>query len=258
MATNRKSEYSKTHSNRASFFDRWLQDADYLAGPVMSLLNSTLEDTIRARGCSEDRIGEFVAHHSLRWQAPDRFLRMVDTFVADFCEAVDHQDKETEEFIQRLRPLVRPSICYTVFHHGEEHFYANELPKEVLNLRRSILFWIYRAKKEFLSCGQKRKALRPLTERVLRFICSKRNAGNIMPFPELYSSVWRKDLPSDENKMITSIEVEMSALNIFAAPKPFQREIDYTAKVIRCRNAYMIKKETLNECCIIRAFSLPD
>ena len=57
--------------------------------------------------------------------------------------------------------------------------------------------------------------------------------------------------------METSIEVEMSALNVFAA-QPFQRSTNYDAWVLRYDNKYKIKKGMPNECCIVRSQNLPD
>lgn len=240
-----------------AFAATWCRDADLLTPNVMRILDSTLEEAISGGICWEDQVADLVARHSLRWPAPDRFLGMVHMFVAYFCGGVVQPDEETKELLQRAGSLIRHSKCYVVFHNGRDHFYPNELPEDVLELRKAVLFWIDRAAKVFRSRDQKRKGLRPQTERVLRFICSERNAGKTISFSELYSYVWRKDAPSDERRMVGSIEREISALNKFAA-EPFQRTIDYKAKLIRGTDSYQIKEDMPSECCIIRSFNLPD
>jgi hypothetical protein len=239
-----------------AFATKWSKDADLLTPNVMQVLNNTLDDAINSGFCTPNQITSLVAHHSLRWRVPDRFCGMVSVFVEQFCGAVVRPDKETEELLQRGRSIIRHSRCYVVFHNGRNHFYPDVLPKKIVDLRNSVLFWIDRARNDFCSRGRTRERLRPQTERVLQFICSERNADRTVSFSELYSYVWRKDPPSDEKKMETSIEVEISALNGFA-DEPFERSIDPKAWIIRCDNKYKIKANMPKECCIIRQHSLP-
>jgi hypothetical protein len=235
----------------------WSKDADILTPNVMQVLNNALRDAINSDFCTADPVADLVARQSLKWPIPDRFSGMIALFVEQFCNAAARPDKETEELLQGAHSSIRHSTCYIVFHHGRKHFYQTELPKEILDLREKVLFWIDRANNDFRSCNRKQRPLRPQTERVLQFICSEQNNGRIVSFSELYSWVWRKDPPSDEKKMEASVMGEMSALNIFTGHQ-FEHSTDYNAWVLRYDKKYRIKENMPNECCIVRTVSLPD
>lgn len=237
----------------------WSRDVDRLIPYIKQVLGRTLEEAVTSGVCLEEKIAASVGRYSLHWPLPGAILQEITKFVVGVCKAVEHADKQTLEFNTAARTVLRPCMCFVVFHHGGEHYYYGKLPEEILGLRKTALFWIDQATKDFQSCGRKRKELRPQTKRVLRFICSEQNAGKTISFYELYSYVWRKDPPSFKS-MVGSIEAEMSALNIFAMG-PFQRSTySDEAKVIRIRGGYeyKIKEETPNACCIVRPLSLPN
>jgi hypothetical protein len=218
---------------------------------VLQVLHSVLQDTVTTGVFTEEQIAEIVARYSLSLPIPNKFLPEIQVFVTKFCELVAQQEVKAEKPLQQEDIIVRPQILYIVFHNGSEQYYYEQLPEEVLKLRKKVLFWIYQAEKEFYSRDRKCKRLRPQTQRLLRCICDKKNSGQTITFAEIYALVWRREPPSN-HKMIESIEVEMSALNVFAAPEPFERIIDSKAKILRVDKGYLIKEDAHKECCIIR------
>jgi len=232
------------------------RDADLLAATTVMLLGRCLGEALATGTCSEDQIGESVARQSLRCPLPNRFLRMAQRFVTAFCGGVSEPDSETEDLFYNTR-LPAPQQCYLVFHNGSDNFYANAVPPEVLQLRETVLFWIYRARGDFCSRGHPRpKGPGPQAERVLRFLCHERNAGKTIPLQDLFSSVWLKRPGSRTQHPVGSIRVEVSKLNGFA-DEPFESEGGGT--MIRSfREAYIIDAKTPAECCIVRPISLPE
>ena len=238
---------------------QWSRDADLLTAPLMMVLSRSLGKAVSAGVLSEDEIGEIVAQEGLRWPLPDRFLRLVHGFVADFCGGVSLQDTETGVLFGRDTELPVHQQCYLVFHNGSDHFYPDELPEAVLGLRETVLFWIHRAAGDFCSRGQPRpKGPGPQAERVLRFLCHERNAGKTIPLMDLFSNVWLKKAGGRTQNPVVSIRVEVSGLNGFAVESIEGEGGDAMVRYVREAGAYRIDPKTPTECCIVRPISLPE
>jgi hypothetical protein len=245
------------------FVPGWAQNAGILRPNVMTLLSDTLRDVSAAVVSSEEQIIEIVARNSLRSPVPDRFSQMIQKFVAEFRRGLDPADKGTETFLQRVGIFARPSVCYTVFHHGRDHYYYDELPREVLKLRETTVFWINRALNEFRSNGEPRKEgecppARAL--RMLRFLCLERNAGKMIHFSELYSYAWEPVTLPTQKQMCNSINVAENEINNFAAERFISdRSKKDDAKVIRIRgeDIFTINEEAPQECCIVKVIKSP-
>lgn len=180
----------------------WSRDADLVAWPVMMVLGASLQNAIAKGVCSEEEIGELIAKYSLRYPLPDRFLRMVQVFVTGFCGGAVESDEETKRLLHQAELFVSHQACYYVFHNGKDHFYRNEIPQEVGQLRKTALFWINPGEKEFFSRGNQREKSEcpnPKAITMLRFLCDERNVGKIVSFSELYSQVWGISLVSYVN-----------------------------------------------------------
>ena len=246
--SNRKTQKGSYDSQR---FVAWYEDADILRPNTMILLGDTLRDVITARICSEDKIEAIVARHSLRWRMPPQLLPLIKRFVVEWQRTVSQPDGETREYLQHVKIPLLPRVCYSVYHDGHEEFYYDELPKHVLNCRETVLFWIYEPTNDFCSRGRARNRLGPQTLRVLRYLCDSKNAGGTVTLAQLYSDVWRKE-PTSFDKMVGSVEVEISKLNSFAL-KQFEHRTGTSAIITRVCDGYLINKEAPNECCIINS-----
>jgi len=237
-----------TSCDSKPIIDGWARIAESLMPKVMQVLNAALADAITAGVRTDDEVAAIVCRHSSRWPVPDEYLSCVEAFIISYCTKASRPDKETQKFLKDTGSTIRRSPRFLVFHHGRNHYY-NELPEDVLKLRETALFWIYEATNDFCSRGRQRKRLGPQTLRLLRFICDEKNAGRTVTLAELYRHVWLKE-PASVEKMVGSIEVEMSKLNTFAFRK-FEHRTEKNAIVTRVCDSYKISKEASNECCII-------
>jgi len=238
------------------FAAKWLPNADLLEASVVLVLGRSLAEAREHGLCSEDQIGEIVARQSLRWPLPGSLLRVVQRSVADFCGGLSTHGAETGLLFTANGTPVAHQVCYFVFHDGSDNFYEDALPREVLQLRERVLFWIHRAAGDFCSRGRPRpKGLGPQAESVLRFLCHERNAGKTVPLMDLFSSVWVKRSGSRPQNPVASVRVEVSKLNAFA-DVPFESERgDAMVRYSRETAAYTIHARTPTECCIVRPVS---
>lgn len=240
---------------------RWSRDADLLTAPLMMVLNRSLDKAIATGVLAEDEIGQIVAQEAVRRPLPDRFLRLVQGFVVEFCGGVSMPDEETENLLHGVDLWRTAEQCYFVFHNGSNHFYPNELPEVVLRIREKVLFWIHRAAGDFCSRGRPRSPAdrpTPQAECVLRFLCDERNAGKTIPLADLFSRVWQKRPDGGTKNPVMSIRVEVSRLNRFAVDLFEGESGNVMVRYVREAGAYRIRAETPTECCIVRPISLPE
>lgn len=232
--------------------------ADRLVVPLTMVFGVSLQKASAKGTFSEEKIGQIVAQESVLCRLPDQLLRTVQRSVSDIRGAVAQVDDETEELWYR-KIIVPPRMVYYVFHNGSYHFYHNELPQEVCELRQTALFWINYSANECFSRGKKREKLelgaRALS--MLYVLCDKRNAGRIISFPELYLQVCEVQCLPDIAQIINNINVVQCAINTFAE-EPFisLKSKKDNAKVRRIHGQYELEiaKDTPKECCIIKKF----
>jgi len=239
----------------------WLRNIALFWPKTTIVLNGLLDDIREAGVFSEDQIAGFIAKQALPWPVPDQFLQEVRRFVVGVCKAAKQPDRQTLEFIQRAGPIVCPHACFVAFRDGEDHYYYDELPEEIIKLRETVLFWINRSTNDFFSDGERcdrHEWLPPQAEKMLRFLCLKRNAGRVISLSELYLQVWQPvSLPS-QHRMCNSIDVAQNAINTFAAERFIISVSDeskqYDGKVARIRgaNKFKVGKEASVKCCIIK------
>jgi hypothetical protein len=253
-----------------AFATRWAKNADLWTVPLVMVLRTSLDSAIARGVCSEDDVGQIVAERSLRWPIPERFLHMVQMFVAMICGAIAEPSTEMEKFISRAKSLLPLKTCYYVFHDGSYHYYPDELPAEVARLQSSARFWINQSKNKFFSCGQEQEGKdypKGKPQAMLRFLCLKENAGQTVSFGDIYKYVWRShDLPDD--KFIRgSIDGAETVLNRLAhklfivLDKTRQHhKVKDDALILRFwgEDKYKISPEAPKECCIISKFELPE
>ena len=132
----------------------WCRIAEALILPATQVVNYSLAETIGTGARTADQIMEIVVGHGLRWALPPELVPDIEIFVLNYLDRVAQQKSRIEEFLKRFSPGLRPSICYQVYHHGRTDYYYDELPKEVLNLKKDVLFWIHRSANELLSGGK--------------------------------------------------------------------------------------------------------
>jgi len=252
-----------------AFAANWSKDADLLTVPLILVLDSSLENAIAEGVCSEDEVGTIVAERSLRWPLPEKFLLMVQAFVAGVCGAMAEPPAEMEKLVSRAKSLLPHKNCYYVFHHGSYHYYPDELPSEVISLRNIARFWINPCEDEFFSCGHKQEGgycPKGKHQKMLRFLCLKENADSKVSFGELYEYVWKSPELSNKGSILSSINEAQNALNTFAHKRfivnktqTYQKGKD-EALVFRLHgeNIYEIDVNAHKECCIISKFTLPE
>jgi hypothetical protein len=229
----------------------WARNTDLVWSQANRIVNNIIETVINGGVYSEEKIAELVGHYSLRWPIPSQFLPVIQDFICNLCKPVALPNQESQMFLNHQLSLRNHQKCFVVFHEGYNKYYYDQLPQKILALRETILFWIYSSQREFYSQGRNRKHLRPQTLRVLRFLSSMQNAGQTISMAEIYRSVWQANPPDDSSSMITSIGVEISALNRFADPVPFERSVGANAFIIRSGDAYKIREDLTGQCCII-------
>jgi hypothetical protein len=189
---------------------------------------------------------------------------MIQIFVTGFLGEVEEIDEKTKKLLEQGLLSIPHKTCYYVFHDGRDHFYRDELPHEVCKFRETALFWINIAEKEFFSRGKRRESyqrLKPKEQSVLRFLCDEKNAGKTVSLGDLWSEVWGAHCPKNIDRIINSIDVVETAINLFAETRFISDKSKHdNAKVRRIRgeNKLEIATETPKECCIIKKFTLPE
>lgn len=153
--------------------------ANRLTASSTMVFDVSLQKATARRTCSEEEIGQIVTQESLYCPLPSQLLRTVQRSVTDVRRAVTQLEEEAKELLYQVLP---PRTCYYVFHNGDYHFYPNQLPQEVYELRKTVLFWINYAANEFFSRGKQREKLeigsRALS--MLYVLCYVQNAGRII------------------------------------------------------------------------------
>jgi hypothetical protein len=242
--------------------DGWPRIAELLMPNVIQVLSAALRDAITAGVRSDDQVAELVGLHSGRWPLPDEYLSDVETFIISYCKRAVQPDKETQEFLKDTAPITHRRPRFVVFHHGSYHYY-DELPKEVLELRDTALFWIYWGENQFRSRGEQRDRRDCPPARALKmlwFLCLERNAGRVIPLSELYSYVWEPTSPPTKKQICNSINVAENEINNFAAERFISdKSKNDSAKVVRIRgqDEFRVDEETPKECCIVKVIKSP-
>ena len=199
---------------------------------------------------SERDIELIVARQSLRWRLPPQLFRTAIAVVTRYCQSVHDQEPAIKAFLSQTGPASHPNTVYGVFHHGQPHIYYDAVPTGILALRDTVQFWIDRTSGDYRSRGRPKRQLSPRSERLLAFVSQDRNAGKQITIPELYQPVCLKP-PSNPGLMENSVREAVSGLNLFARPDIFAHKTDPQAKLVPITNAYQIRADTMNECCII-------
>lgn len=252
-----------------AFAAGWSKDADLLTAPLIMVLRDSLDCAIAKGVCSDDEVGRIVAERSLRWPLPEKFLYMAQIFVSMICGAMAEPSTEVEKLISHAKSLLPHKSCYFIFHHGDYHYYPEELPAKVTGLRERARFWLNPGEDEFFSCGQEQERTycpKGKHQKMLRFLCLKENADRKVPFNDLYKYTWKSPELSNKSLLLNSINGGQNALNNFAykcfivnKSTTCQKDKD-EALVYRHHgdNIYEIDRNTHKECCIISKFTLPE
>jgi len=240
----------------------WRTIADALIPCVTQVLNCALIEAARTGVRAGDKIMEIVARHGLTWALPPELVPEIQMFVLKYLDLVAQRRSEIEQFLKRFGPSVRPSICYQVYHHGRTDYYYDELPPEVLNLKKTALFWIYRSANELLSRGipsERSEWLPPRAKEMLRFLCQAKNAGQIILFSDLYREVWKRAVLPGQKPPYGSIDEAETWINTFvvkaerfiiSAPDA-SKSADKKVLRIRGANKFKVGKEVSAELIII-------
>jgi len=239
----------------------WCRIADALIPNLTQVFNGALDEAVSTGARTADQIKKIVAGHGLRWALPPELFPGIQIFVADFCNLPAQLQRKIQEFLRRFAAGEHPGICYEVYHHGRTDYYYDELPPEVLNLKKTALFWIYHSANELLRRGEPRvksEWLPPKAEEMLRFLCRAENAGRTISLSELFLEVWKRNTPASEYQMCNSINGMITAINTFADER-FIRTVSDKSKqddkrVLRIRgaNKFKVGKEVLSELVIIK------
>jgi len=239
----------------------WPRIAVDLIPCVTQVLNGALAETVRTGARTAERIRQIVVGHGLSWALPPELIPEIQIFVLKYLDLVAQQKNRIEEFLKRFSPIVRPIICYQVYHHGRTDYYYNDLPKVLLNLKKNALFWIDSSANEQLSRGRSRirsEWLPPKAEEMLRFLCRAENAGETILFSELFLEAWKRNTPASEYQMCNSINGMITAINTFADERFIRTVSDKSEqndkRVLRIRgaNKFIVGKEVSVELVIIK------
>jgi len=114
--------------------------AESLIPRLTQVVSGALAEAVSTGARTGHRIRQIVVRHGLRWSLPPELVPQIQMFVLKYLDLVAQRRSEIEQFLKRFGPGVRPSICYQVYHHGRTDYYYDELPKEVLDIRNSVLF----------------------------------------------------------------------------------------------------------------------
>jgi hypothetical protein len=248
-----------------AFATNWSKDADLLTVPLIMVLRDSLECAIAGGICSDDEVGQIVAEKGLRQPVPEKFLRMVQMFVAMICGAMAEPKTEIEKLISHAKSLLPHKSCYYVFHDGEYRYYPDRLPEQVMNLRGTALFWINPDDDEFLCCKERRtkdECPKDTSQKMLRFLCMKNNADKIISFEELHKYVWKPSDWKDAKSIRNYVNVIQNQLNNFADHQFITSDKSKigSAPVFRMwgEDKYQTSPNTPKECCIIARFALAE
>ena len=253
-----------------SFATKWSKDADLLTVPLIMVLRDSLDCAIAEGICSDDEVGRIVAKKSLRWPLPEKFLCMAQMFVSMICGTLAEPPTEVEKLISQAKSLLPHKSCYFVFHHGDYHYYPDELPAKVTSLRESARFWINQSENKFFSCGQEQEGEdypKGKPQKMLRFLCLKENADSVVSFRDIYKYVWRSYNLPDDKFIRGSIDGAENVLNglarkrfiVLDKTRQYQKVKD-DALILRFwgEDKYKIRPKAPKECCIISKFELPE
>jgi len=241
----------------------WTQIAKATIASFMQVVNCALSKAIGAKADTEQDVARLVARECLQWRLPPQLFHSALTFVIDYCR-VAHEEKDAiADFFQQFTRLQYPGMCYEVFHHGQFHIYYDELPTEVFDLKKTVLFWIDHSKTECCSRGEplsKNETLEPKAEAMLRFLCWAEHAGRVVTFEKLYLAVWGRPGSSNANSIANAINVRQNAINRFGDEKFIVKAVNSSStpadkKISRLhgQGAYLVAKHAYEELCIIRS-----
>ena len=250
------------------FMPGWAQTAGILRPNVMTLLSDTLRDVIASGVSSEEQIAEIVARNCLRSPLPDELLSEVEKFIVNYCIKAKQGYKDIRKFLQDTKQMPLSYHTFLVFHHGRYHYYY-ELSKEVLELRKTVLFWICRSANQFSSRGKQREKIEwlpPRAEKMVRFLCRQQNAGRIITLSELYLQGRQPATLPSMKDMRNSVDETQNAINNFAnyanvderfikSVSDESKQDDVKVLSVRGANKYIVGKEISAECCIIKRVS---
>jgi len=184
------------------------------------VFTGALLEAVRTGAHSKNQIEQIIRGHCLdcplSWEVLDEIL----TDITRYFHLVTKHKVSIEDFLRNLSPGRRPKVVYEAFHHGQPHIYCDELPPEVLNLKKTALFWIYRSANELLSLGKPRERsewLPPRAEEMLHFLCRAKNAGQIILFSDLYREVWKRAVLPGQKPPYGSIDEAENWINTFVA-----------------------------------------
>jgi hypothetical protein len=228
----------------------WPRTAEAALPSFMQVANAAAVEATTMGTSSERDIELIVARQSLRWRLPPQLFRTAIAVVTRYCQSVHDQEPAIKAFLSQTGPASHPNTVYGVFHHGQPHIYYDAVPTGILALRDTVQFWIDHTSGDYRSRGRPKRQLSPRSERLLAFVSQDRNAGKQITIPELYQPVCLKP-PSSPGLMENSIREAVSGLNLFARPDIFANKTDPQAKLVPIKNAYQIRADTMNECCII-------
>jgi hypothetical protein len=234
----------------------WAKIGDFYWPTIDRIIGNVMEALIRDGVYSEAKVRTLLASYGLQWPIANQFLAIAQNFICNFCSSATKPTQEMSTALNHKQSMKKYNICFIVFYKGRDTYYYDTLPENILNLRNTVLFWIYPTKGEYYSQGQAQKRLRPQTVNVLRFLSSKQNEGKTISIADIYKTVWQVN-PPNKYKMNNSVGVEISELNWFADPIAFESITNAKAIITRSANAYIIKKELMNECCIIEQIERP-
>jgi len=220
---NRRTETSQNVSpDGQTGSPKWPRVAEALIPGLMQVFSGVLPEAVRTEARTADQIMEIVVGHGLRWALPPELIPDIQIFVLKYIDLPAQLQRKIQEFLRRFAAGEHPSICYEVFQHGRTEYYYDELPEEVLKLKKTALFWIYRSANELLSRGEPRERsewLPPRAEEMLRFLCRTENAGKDVCFLDLYQDVWKPTVPHSDDKIYNSIGEAQNAINAFAGKR---------------------------------------
>ncbi len=105
------------------------------------ILSAVLSDAHSRKLHTREEIAELIAYHSTCFPLPDDILNRVHGFVYNYLnEQIGAKAANDAESVVSYMSDVNP-ICYYVFHDGDYHFYAGQLPEKIQSLKKKLHVW---------------------------------------------------------------------------------------------------------------------
>ena len=114
---------------------------------VLYIFTGVVRKLSKTKRIYREEIAILISEEAGIYKLPPFLAEILNNLVLNFIyDVVDHRYRLTE---QVFKYLINTKIL-PVFFNGKQHFYLNQLPADVLNIKTKVLFWLDIKNTEFL------------------------------------------------------------------------------------------------------------